>query len=201
MPEHWLGWIREFFNHHGYWAVGLSLLLENAGVPVPGESILLVAGFLCYSHHQLYLPLVILVGTAAATLGDNLGYFIGHRGGRRLLTRYQRFFHVSPEHLARGERLFEKYGSVTVFFARFVFGMRIITGPLAGVLKMEWRRFVLFNFLGAAAWVTTIAGVGYVFGSQFKMLLRVIKGADLVILAVVVVVGLFIWWRKRQRRS
>ena len=198
MFDHLLEWIRSFFNQHGYWAVGVALLLENAGVPVPGESILLLAGFLCYSQHQLHLPYVIVIGIAAATLGDNLGYLVGHRGGRPLLTHYQRFFRISPEHLDRGERLFKKYGPVTVFFARFVFGMRVITGPLAGILRMEWKRFVLFNFLGAATWVTVIAGVGYVFGSQFATLLRVIKGADFVIVGVVVVVGIIIWWRKRS---
>ena len=78
-------WLRTFIANHGYWAVALALLGEGAGVPVPGESTLLFASFLAYSEHQLHLGWIIVVGTFAATLGDNLGYAVGHYGGRPLL--------------------------------------------------------------------------------------------------------------------
>src|SRR3974377_2165889 len=149
--------LHDFFILYGYWALALTLLLENAGVPLPGETMLLFASFLAFQHHELNLGLVILVGTLACTLGDNLGYWIGNRGGRPFLHRYQRFFRVSDERIARGEKLFERFGPATVFFARFVFGMRMLAGPLAGVLRMNWRRFVMFNALGAALWVTVIS--------------------------------------------
>jgi len=83
--------VRTFVANYGYWAVALALLLENAGIPVPGESTLLVASFLAYSEHQLNLGWIIVIGTCAATIGDNLGYFLGLYGGRPLLDRYQRF--------------------------------------------------------------------------------------------------------------
>ncbi len=81
MTHHILDFLRGALVHYGYWAVAATLLLENAGVPVPGESVLLLASFLAYTEHDLQVGLIILVGTVAATLGDNLGYFIGHRGG------------------------------------------------------------------------------------------------------------------------
>ena len=193
--------LRDFFHDYGYWTVAIALLLENAGIPVPGETILLFASFLAYSERELHLPIIIIVATAACTIGDNLGYLIGRRGGRRLLARYQHIFRIRDKTIARGERLFARYGSLTIFFARFVFGMRIIAGPLAGVLHMEWKRFVLFNFLGAVVWVTVITLVGYFFGSQWEALLRVMHRINLGIAAAVGIVVLLLWWRHRRKKQ
>ena len=135
--------LRNAVVQYGYWAVGAALLLENAGIPVPGETILLLASFLAYSEHDLRLPWIILVATVAATLGDNLGFALGYYGGRPLLLRYQSLFRIKQTSIQRGEDLFAKYGATTVFFARFVFGMRILAGPMAGVLRMSWRRFLV----------------------------------------------------------
>ena len=191
--------LRSALVHYGYWAVAVALLLENAGLPVPGETILLLASFLAYAERDLKVSWIILVGTVAATLGDNVGFFLGHRGGRPLLDRYQRIFRIKPATLEQGDRLFARYGAVTVFFARFVFGLRIIAGPMAGVLKMPWRKFLVANVLGAALWVTVISGAGYLFGQHWERLVRDMKRVDI---AVVVVVGLiagFLWWRNRRR--
>jgi membrane-associated protein len=201
MPEHIFEMLRSHFVQHGYWTLAGALLLENSGVPVPGETILLFASFLAFSQHALSLPWIIVVGTAAATAGDNIGYIIGHRGGRPLLDRYQHWLRIPPKHVRRGEKLFARYGSVTVFFARFVFGMRILAGPMAGVLRMPWRSFALWNFLGAASWVTVISVVGYVFGSQWGTLLQVMKKIDIAIVAAVVVLAGLIWLRYRSRRA
>src|SRR2546423_12925923 len=191
--------LRDFFHQYGYWTVGVALLLENAGVPVPGETTLLFASFLAYSEGKLHLPTIMLMGTVAATLGDNLGYLIGFYGGRPLLQRYQRLLRISPQRLGQGEQLFQRHGPPAIFFARFLFGMRIFAGPLAGVLRMPWRRFLLFNFLGAATWVATVALLGYYFGSQWEKLLGIMKGADIALLVVALVV-VALWWR-RQKRS
>ena len=123
---------------HGYLTVATALLLENAGLPVPGESILLLASFLAYSEHHLSLPLIILTGVIAATVGDNIGFAIGHHGGRPMLIRYQRLFRISNAVLERGERLMGQYGPPIIFVARFIFGLRVVAGPLAGVLGMNW---------------------------------------------------------------
>ncbi len=189
--------LRDHFTTHGYWTLAITLLLENAGIPLPGETMLLFASFLASQHHELNLGLIILVATAACTLGDNLGYWIGFRGGRPLLLRYQKFFRVSDEKIARGEKLFERFGPATVFIARFVFGMRILAGPLAGVLRMSWRKFVLFNFLGAALWVTVISCVGYFFGQHWQRLLSMVGRANGVIFVAAVAIAWFAWKRYR----
>jgi len=196
---HLLQHLREFVADYGYWAVAIALLAENAGIPVPGETTLLLASFLAYSEHRLSLAWIIVIATCAATLGDNLGYAIGNYGGRPLVERYQSFFRISPATLARGEALFGRYGSFTIFFARFVFGMRVIAGPLAGVLRMPWRAFLLFNFLGAAVWVTVIAGTGYLFGRHWNVFLRLLDRINLGILIVVVLAVVYFIWKQRAR--
>ncbi len=190
--------LRSAVAHYGYWAVAVALLVENAGLPVPGETILLLASFLAYSEHELSLPWIIVVATIAATVGDNLGFALGHYGGRSLLLRYQRVFRIEDAIVARAEALFARYGAVTIFFARFVFGMRILAGPMAGVLRMPWRKFAAFNFLGAALWVTVISTVGYLFGQHFGRLAREIRRFDLLV-AILVVVALAVWWWRSRR--
>ncbi len=199
MSQHLFDLLRGYFAHYGYWTIAVALLLENAGLPVPGETVLLFASFLAYSQHELHLPWVILTGTLAATAGDNVGYLVGRHGGRPLLDRWKRFFRVRQQHIQRGERLFERHGPIAIFFARFVFGMRVIAGPLAGVLRMPWREFALFNALGAISWVTVISLVGYFFGSQWDRLVSMFKEVDYVVLGVLVL--LLLWWWIRRRRA
>lgn len=188
-----------FVADYGYWAVALTLLCENAGIPVPGETTLLLASFLAYSQHQLNLGWIIFVGTCAATLGDNLGYTVGYYGGRALLDRYRSSFRISPVAVQRGEKIFARYGAAAIFFARFIFGLRVFAGPLAGVLRMPRRAFVLFNFLGAALWVTVIASAGYLFGQHWRTLLRILERFNIGAVIGAVAVILYLWWKYRWR--
>jgi membrane protein DedA with SNARE-associated domain len=198
MTHHILDLLRSALVQYGYWAVAAALMLENAGLPVPGETVLLMASFLAYSEHDLRLTWIILVGTVAATLGDNLGFALGYYGGRPLLARYSAVFRIRKATVAQGERLFERYGVVTVFFARFVFGMRIIAGPLAGVLRMPWQKFLVSNFLGAGLWVTVISGAGYLFGQHWGRLERDVKRFDIGVAILVLLAAAYWWWRGRR---
>jgi membrane-associated protein len=198
MTESILDALRHAIVLYGYWAVGAALLVENAGIPVPGETILLLASFMAYSERDLQLSWIIVVATVAATIGDNLGFAFGYHGGRPLLARYQSLFRIQKLTLDRGERLFERYGAATIFFARFVFGMRIIAGPMAGVLRMSWKKFAVFNFLGAAVWVSVISSVGYFFGRHWEKLQRGMKRFDVVVAIIVVLIAVFLWWRGRR---
>jgi len=190
--------LRSAVVHYGYWAVAVALLVENAGAPVPGETVLLLASFTAYAERELQLGWIIAVGTIAATLGDNLGFALGYYGGRPLMNRYQSVFRIQTKTVERGEGLFARFGAMTVFFARFIFGMRIIAGPLAGVLRMPWRKFLIFNFLGAIVWVTAISVVGYLFGEHWERLQQGVKRVDLGVAILVLVVAAFIWWRNRR---
>src|SRR5262249_43399896 len=195
--------VREAMARHGYWAVGLTLLLENAGLPLPGETVLLLASFLAYSRHELHMPWIIVIAICAATLGDNIGFFIGDRGGHLFLRRYQRTLRIPQHTIDKGERIFAQYGAATIFFARFIFGLRVIAGPLAGVLRMPWKRFAIFNVLGATFWVFVITTVGYRFGKHWDQLMDFVRRLNIIvaIIAALVFVGLWYWRRTRSNSS
>jgi membrane protein DedA with SNARE-associated domain len=192
--------LREFVGDYGYWAVALALLCENAGLPVPGETTLLLASFLAFSQHKLHLGWIIVVATCAATLGDNIGYLLGQYGGRPLLDRYQGLFRIPPRSVKNAEGMFERYGPAAIFFARFIFGMRVFAGPLAGVLRMRWRPFAVFNFLGAVVWVSCVATAGYLFGRHWRALFQAVRSFNIAVLIIAAVVAYILWRRYRQSR-
>lgn len=140
----------------GYSALFGVIFAESAGLPVPGETALLGAGVLAGAGH-LALPVVVLVAVAAAILGDNLGYAIGRRGGRRLLLRPGPFAGWRHRVLHRAERFFARHGQAAVFLARWVPVARYMTPLTAGAAAMPWRRFLAFNTAGAIAWCATLA--------------------------------------------
>ena len=141
------------------------------------------------------------MGTLAATIGDNLGYALGGYGGRPLLERYLKVFRASAAGVARGEKLFQRYGSITILFSRFVFGMRVLAGPLAGTLRMPWKSFAVFNLLGAVLWVSTISLAGYFFGGRWRVLIYYMKRFDQLLVAVFILFIATVWWRNRRARS
>jgi len=117
--------------------------------------------------------------------------------GRRLLERYRHSFIIGDAAVKRGEALFRNYGAATILFARFVFGMRVIAGPMAGILRMPWRTFALFNLLGATLWVAVISCLGFFFGSRWSALMHFMKRFDVAIAVVFVCIAL-LWWRTRR---
>src|SRR5260370_860742 len=119
-------------------------------------------------------------------------------GAGPVLARPRKIFRVGGAVVAGAEKLFSRYGSVTILFARFVFGMRIIAGPLAGVLRMPWKKFAVFNLLGAALWVTIISFLGYSFSSRWNLLMHYVKRFDLALGAAFVIIAAILWWRNRK---
>jgi membrane protein DedA with SNARE-associated domain len=200
MTHHIVHFLRFALVHYGYWTVALLLLLENLGLPLPGETVLMLASFLAYTEHDLQVGWIIAAGIAAATLGSYCGYAVGNYGGRRLIERLERTFRISPKAFERGEKLFQEYGAVTILFARFVFGMRVLAGPIAGVLRMPWKKFAVYNVMGAALWVSVMSCVGYFFGSRWSTMVSFMKKFDQALVAAFILVGLFLWWRRRKSR-
>jgi membrane-associated protein len=145
--------------------VFFGILFENAGIPLPGETILIVASVLARTKHQLSIAEVAVIPVLAAITGDNLGFALGRYGGRPLLDRYRHVFHIEEETVRKGESLFTRRGGMAVFFARFITGLRVVAGPMAGALRMHWYSFLLFNALGAVGWVGVITTLGLFFGS------------------------------------
>ncbi len=141
-----------YLHEYGLWAVFGMLLLENAGLPAPGESVLIAAGALA-GRGRLGIVPVLLAAWAGAAGGSCAGYAIGRSGGRRLVVRYGRRVLVTDERLGRAERFFERYGGGVILGGRFVLGLRELSGIAAGTLKMPWRTFLAYNAAGAALWV------------------------------------------------
>jgi len=194
------GWLTDLFANYGYAVVFIGMFLENAGVPVPGETMLL-AGAALSRYGSLKLSLVILAAIAGATLGDNLGFFIGRRGGRALVERYGALFGMTSARLSQFDRFFDTHGAKTVFVARFVTGLRVFGAILAGASRLSWSRFLFFNALGAIVWAVTFGAVGYALGYSWHTLEQWIGHSGLALLVLVGVIGALAMLRARWRRS
>jgi membrane protein DedA with SNARE-associated domain len=184
--------------HYGYWAVFFGVMLENAGLPVPGETILIIAGFLAADGH-FRLPLVMLIAATGAVTGDNIGFAIGHHYGRNFLFRYGRFFLLTPGRLNHINDYFARYGNKTILVARFITGLRVFAAVLAGASYMRWRVFLVYNVAGAILWSVIISSLGYVFGQSWPLLVRWI-GRSGTFMMLVLVAGAVIAWRIRAHR-
>lgn len=180
--------------------VGGLIFFESVGLPLPGETTLLLTAA---AAAQGLFPIwaVVLVAATAAITGDSLGYWVGSRYGLSLLTRYGRWLRISPAHLDRAQAFMQRHGPPTVFFGRFVALLRVLAAFLAGVGRMPYRQFLCYNVLGGLIWATAVSALGYLFGQQLPLIERVLRqvgwGAAIVALTLVVsIVG----WRRWQRR-
>jgi membrane protein DedA with SNARE-associated domain len=175
----------------GYVAVGAFVLGESAGLPLPGETALITAGGLVAAG-QLSLPLVILVAALAAIAGDTLGYWLGRRGGRALLLRDGLGATHRRHAVLRADRYFARYGAATVFFGRWVPGVRIVAAVMAGAARMPWPRFAVANAAGAVAWAATVASLAVIAGPTGSLFLAA-GGLGLGAMTLVAA-----WWARRR---
>ena len=185
----------------GYPAAGLGILIESAGVPFPGEALLLAAAaWAATRHHSLVL--VILFAFAGATAGADLGYYLGYNGGRPFVERFGSIFRIRPEHIARSEMFFARHGDKAVVASRFILGLRTWGSMLAGMARMPFWRFQLFSVLGALGWATVLGVAGYLLGDNIALIaavLRAIGIGGLVFIVVVAVTLIFVQWRAARR--
>jgi membrane protein DedA with SNARE-associated domain len=184
-------------QHWGYLAVGGFLFLEDFGVPVPGETMLIAAALYAGTGH-LNVWLVALVAFVAAVLGDNVGFLIGHFGGRALIDRYGKYVFLTPKRFDRAEAFFVRHGGKVVTIARFVEGLRQLNGVIAGTVGMHWRKFILFNAIGAALWVAAWTSLGYLAGSHVEAISKYFN--YVAIAGAIVAIGLVIWHLRRRRK-
>lgn len=188
-------------NTYGYALVVLLVMVEGVGVPVPGETALLTAAAVS-ARGELSIFGVVLAATVGATLGGTGGYWIGRSGGLALVERYGPRVGLSAEKLEKARRYFEKHGARTVFLGRFVALLRILANVLAGVAKMDFARFMLYNTLGAVCWSVLFGALGYFFGQNLPRLEHSLGRAGLVVLGAVVVVGVgVVLWRRRRQQT
>ena len=192
--------IQQYMHQYGYWAVFFGVMLENAGLPIPGETILLIAGYLS-SKHELNLLLVMLIAATGAVIGDNIGFAIGHHYGRGFLLRFGRFIFLTPTRLDHISNYFDRYGNKTILVARFITGLRVFAAILAGASKMPWRVFVVYNIAGAILWSIVITSLGYVFGQSLPLLVHWVGRSGTILLVAAIIVGVVIWRIRRHRNK
>ncbi len=193
MPD----WIVDLFAQYGYSVVFLGVFLENTGLPVPGETMLLAGAALAH-YGRLELQWVVLTAIGGAILGDNLGFFIGRRYGRGLVERYGRHIGFTPARLAQFDRFFHKHGGRTVFIARFITGLRVVGAVLAGASGLRWPTFLVYNAAGAVVWSTAIACAGYFLAYSWDTLERWVGRTGLIAFALVVAIGVITFLRTRR---
>jgi membrane protein DedA with SNARE-associated domain len=152
----------------GYWAVALLVGAESVGVPLPGETILIVAAIYAGHTHKLAVWVLFLVAAAAAIVGDNIGFWIGDKGGYKLLRRYGHYVRVDEPKLKIGRYLFDRHGGKVVFFGRFVSILRTYAAFLAGTNRMQWRRFLVYNAAGGITWAGIYTFVAYNVGNSLR---------------------------------
>jgi len=174
---------------YGPWLVFTIIALESAGLPLPGEATLIAAALLA-SNKQLDILTVVAAASAGAIVGDNLGYWVGRRFGRPLLQRYGHYIHVDADRLKLGEYLFRHYGGAVVFFGRFVAFLRALAALLAGVNRMPWGAFLVYNAAGGICWAALFGFGAYAFGTHVHILAG---GAGVLFLAIAAVGGIVIW--------
>jgi len=184
---------------YGYLAVFVFVGVESIGVPVPGETMLVTAAIYAGTTGRLSIFWVIVASAAGAIVGDNIGYAIGRTGGYRLVKRYGRYIRLEENRLRLGQYLFDKHGSKVVFFGRFVSVLRIFAAFLAGVNRMHWRTFLIFNAAGGIIWSTLYGIAAFLLGKQ---LLQLSGRVDLVlaIVGVAVIIAVIVFLRRNEAR-
>ena len=185
-------------NHYGLVALFVIVMLESGGVPLPGETALVAAGVFA-SRGKLDILAVVVVAAAAAIIGDNLGYWIGRTGGRGLLERSRLLNRWSDRVLPWAEEFFHRHGAKTIFIGRFFSVLRVTAAWMAGVSRMHWWRFFLWNAAGGICWAVLVGLVAYFAGEAVANAIShygLIGGGALVALVLAGLAG-FHFWRKR----
>jgi membrane protein DedA with SNARE-associated domain len=179
-------------DHWGYLGIFLAVVLGNVGLPVPEETVLAMAGYAA-SRGVLRLPVILVIGVVSAVAGDNIGYWLGHRYGRRAIERFGHLAFIPPQRMQKITSLMTRYGAFAVFAARFVVGLRTLAGPLAGATGMPRRTFFIANVLGALVYVPYAVAIGYGIGWGFgDFIERFFAGRLVHIVLIVVMLTLFL---------
>jgi len=199
--------LQDALRSWGYLAVMVFIMIESAGIPFPGETMLLLASFSAVTIvPQLHIGLIIAFAALGAIIGDNIGYYIGRTGGRALVERYGRYVFLKPQHLRRAGQFFEKHGNKTVFFGRFIAVLRTWAAFLAGVNNMRWLTFLFYNAVGGILWATIFGTLGFlagrVFHDNFAQVEQIARNISWISAAVIVAVvaGAYLLIRFRRAR-
>ena len=190
-----------YFQLYGYYIVFFGLLLENSafvGLIWPGETVLLAAGFFA-ARGDFNIVSVIVYGILGALIGNNIGYFLGLKGGRTFVERFGHRFFISEARIKAAEEYFDSHGGKTVFIGRFAAGVRVFVSLLAGASRMNYAKFFAYTLLAVVVWTVGIGLVGYFFGQHWDSLLKIIGRIGWGALIAVVILGLAVCFYSKRR--
>ncbi|MGB5769454.1 MAG: DedA family protein [Crocosphaera sp.] len=194
--------IQEIAHQYGYWAVFIGIALENTGIPLPGETITIVGGFLAGSGELGYWT-VLGSAIAGAVIGDNFGYWIGRWGGWPFLVKVGGFFNISLKQLEEVRKKFSRNAAKAVFFGRFVTLLRIFAGPMAGIAQMPYSRFLLCNLGGATVWAAIMVTLSFFVGRLVPLKQLIHWITQFGVLALILIIGWVVmtfWLESRKPR-
>jgi membrane protein DedA with SNARE-associated domain len=195
--------IEQIAQKYGYWAVFFGIFLENLGLPIPGETVTIVGGFLAGSH-QLEVQWVLVDAACGAAAGGTVGYAIGAKGGWALLTRLGKLLRFQESQLEDLRRKFSENAGKAVFFGRFIALFRVFASPLAGISGMPFWKFMGYNVAGAVTWASVMVGLSY-FAGQVVPLEKLIDFATqfafVALLLVATAIGLPLWLESRKKEE
>jgi membrane protein DedA with SNARE-associated domain len=194
--------VAPILDRWGYLAVAGVIGVESFGVPAPGQTIM-VAAAIYAGAGRLNVVAVAAIAFVAAVLGDNIGYWIGVRGGRRIVHRFGKYVLITPERLERAEKFFARRGNRIVVVARFIDGLRQLNGVIAGITAMPWRTFLIYNAIGAALWVGWWTTISYVLGTHLVEIIEQVhryKWWAMAVVAVAVAAYIILHVRHIRRR-
>ncbi|MDB5100717.1 MAG: associated Golgi family protein [Cyanobacteria bacterium RYN_339] len=197
MEEFLKGAVLHWVQDWGYLAVFVGIMLENAGIPLPGETIIVIASVMA-GQKLLNVWYVFGATVAGAVIGPNLGYYVGMRGGRPFLLKMAKLFRMSEEDLVKAEERFQKHSDWAIFLGRFVAFLRIFASPIAGVMRMPFHRFFIFNALGAVVWGGVVVGLAYVLGENVAVLL---KNVGLTLLGACILGAAYLGFKLYKKRQ
>ena len=166
-----------YIRQYGYWAIFLSIFLEDFGLPLPGETVLIICSLFAILGN-LNLAYVGILGFLGAVLGDNTGYAIGYFGGRRIALKWGKYVFLTEKRLHKFENFFSVHGGKIVTVARFIQGLRQFNGIIAGISEMKWKRFLLFNLTGAGLWVGLWIGLAFYLNDRKELLIKFVKNSE-----------------------
>ena len=195
-----LEFLTHFIERYGYFAVALLVTLEGFGLPLPGETAVVVAAAFA-ARGSLSIVGVVIATTLGTVLGGSGGYWVGRLGGRGLLVRHGHWIRLDAARLARTEAYFGRHGAKTVFLARFVALLRIFGSLMAGVAHMPFPTFSAVNFAGGLLWAVTFSAAGFVFGKNLSRLDDYLAEISIALSVVAVLGFLFYRWREKRRQA
>lgn len=178
--------VMPFIQNYGYWAIFFAIYLEDFGVPLPGETVLVICALFA-ALGKLNLIWVGILGFSGAVLGDNTGFAIGHFGGKKLILKWGKYVFLTSKRLKKLEKYFTRRGGAVVAVSRFIQGLRQFNGIIAGISEMSWKKFLFYNIIGAALWVGLWIGLTSILSYDKKLLASFITKAQYILPAIFLV--------------